>query len=255
MQGQIIRVKGTFKSSNLPKLSDFDTSHLLQEILNHSSCLACFDFSDSSTMTFDGNKVTSLVEKKFGILQFVPTSLELAPTYNSSYFGGRGGVLFNGAQEGGIAGFYPANDAISLDFFAQNTIVSGSNAFIASSAAQPSNALYYRSASLAGYNGNFSINWDGKAFNRNRYTAVHDYRGGVSPNVSLYLNDVKGVNSKLYPNVKPTGKLNLGRWSDTSAANYGYFILGSIFIFDGDVRQDENLNALLKEFYSRQYNG
>lgn len=257
MQGQIIRVKGKFSGSNLPKLSDFDTSYILQEILNHNSCLACFDFTDKSKMTLDGDKVTSLVDKKSGVLSFVPSSLALAPTYNASYFGGRGGVLFNGAQEGGIANFYPSNSAISIEIFAQNTIIPTSNSIfyvIASSAGQASNALYYRNTLLAGYNGNFAINWDGKAFNRNRYTTVHDYREGVAPNVSLYFNDVKGVNTLTAANTKPTGKLNLGRWADASVPNYGYFILGSVFLFDGDIRQDSYLNALVKEFYARQYN-
>lgn len=257
MQGQIIRVKGKFKGSNLPKLSDFDTSHLLQEIINHDSCLACFDFTDKSKMTLDGDKIISLIDKKSGVLSFVPTSLALAPTYNPDLFNGRGGVLFNGAQEGGILNFYPSNQAISIDIFAQNTIIPPSNATfftIASSANNATNALYYRNTHLAGYNGNLNIALDGKAFNKNRYTTVHDYRPGVSPSVSLYFNDVKGVNSQAAANVKPVGKLNLGRWADTSVPNYGYFILGSVFLFDGDIRQDEYLNSLVKEFYSRQYN-
>lgn len=254
MQGQIIRVKGKFKGSNLPKLSDFDNSHLLQEILNHDACLSFYDFTDVNSMVLDGNKVISVADKK-GRANFSATSVGLAPIYNSDLFGGRGGVLFNGAQEGGIANFYPLNLAISIDFFLQvvSTPASG-NYFIASQANEPRNAIYYRSSALWGYNGNFSISWNGKAFNRNRLTTVHDYRDGVNPNVSFYLNDVKGVNTLANLNVKPSGKLNLGRWSDTSQAGYGFFALGSIILFDGDIKQDEYLDALLKEFYLRQYN-
>lgn len=53
MQGQIIRVKGLFSRGDLPKLSDFDTSFLLQEILKHESCKHFYDLSNTATMIIE----------------------------------------------------------------------------------------------------------------------------------------------------------------------------------------------------------
>ena len=253
MQGQIIRVSGTFNNSNLPKLTDFDTSFLLKEILNHEACVHFYDFTDVSKMTLNGSKVLTVIDLKGGN-PFNATSEALAPSFNATAFNNRGGVVFNGAHEGVINKLFENTQLASLELGVQITVAESSNKFIASDKDQASNAIFYRNNALAGGNGSFAIPWNGKLYARNRFTCVYDYRVGAEIDSNLALNGAFGTKVLPHATANPNGNWNIGRWADSSAPNYGYFILGHLAVFTTDSVNDDYLNALLQEYCLRQYN-
>lgn len=249
MQGQIIRVKGTFSRKDLPRLTDFDTSHILREILNHPACVRFFDFTDMSKVKLDSTgKVQSVVDLQSDTVLSAEDA-SLRPLYSRGAFGGKGGIVFNGEHEAKVKNFFTGESSQSIDLCLQILLTSTGNKFIWSNAGNAEDAMYYKAQVMAGYNSVYSTNMGDSTYKVNRVVGVNNNRSG-----KMQFNDTQLITeSPLKFPVSSRGDLNLGRWSDSAAANRGNFMLGHVALFNTDVLSDEYLNELLKEYYLRHY--
>lgn len=252
MQGQIIRVKGTFSRADLPKLSDLDTSFLLQEILNHPACTHFYDFTDVSKMKLDGSNITEVVDLKNGE-SFLATN-NLPPVFSTTSLAGKAGTVFNGAHEGSIANLFATGETVgTLDIGCQLLLADSSNMFVASRKTDNKTSIYYTAASLRANNGNGRIVWGDRVYKANRIVNTFNFNSDVTLKGELFLNDTTETNGTSLPFGSPVGDWNVGRWSDEKADAYGNFVLGHIATFTINVTENEYLNGLLREYSLRKY--
>ena len=248
MQGQIVRVKGTFSRGNLPKLSDFDTSFLLQEILKHESCKHFYDLSNTSAMVLEDGKAVSISDLKGG--NPITATLAQAPTYDQTLFGGRGGLVFSGAQRMlGNGLFQETTTTINVSF--QANAANGANNFILIPTVGTSGgSLYFNNNAIRSFSAGLFKNTE-STFKRTNLSNIYkpDLLFKTTINEEVLAMTAAG---QAYHMVKENSVLNVG--SSATPASYGNFNLGHIAIFETDISTDAYLFELVNEFHKRQYN-
>lgn len=248
MQGQIIRVKGTFSATGMPKLSDFDTSTLLGEILKHPSCYAFYDLTNKSNFEMDGSKILSVRDLK-GHKALVST-LAQAPTYSDSVFGGRGGAIFSGGQRMTADELFSDNEVNTITASVQVTENTANGMVFTHASSNYGGNLYSSTTGWRSFSAGIIYN-PPSMFKRtlvaNVYKPDYLYKQIVNDNVIALT--APGTTAYL---PRANSVLNVGA---TPALEYfAKMILGHIAIFKIDITTDVQLRALLNEFHKRQYN-
>ncbi len=250
MQGQIIRVKGTFSRGNLPKLSEFDTSFILQEILNHESCRHFYDLTDITKLTLDSGKIIAANDLKGG--NPLTATLAQAPLYNADIFGGRGGAVFNGAQRmTAAAGLFTTGVTTSVNCSFQCNLASTANQFILIPTVGTSGgSLYYNGNQIRSFSAGLTKTVD-SVFKRlnvsNVYKPDYFYKTVIGTEVLAMTSAGQSFHMTTSASV-----LNVG--STAVPDLYANMNLGHIAIFETDIATDSYLLALVNEFHKRQYN-
>lgn len=247
MQGQIIRVKGTFANPNLPKLTDLDTSSILKEILAHPACRSFYDFTDQSKLTIENGKITGATDLK-GVGSFVATSSELAPKFVTTALNGTGGAFFDGS-EGILRDFFSGNASQSVDMGFQALSMTGTQIILCEADNSQRN-IYYTSSQLSVYGGGKRVGWAGEQrYKINRVLSINN----ADTEIKVFLNGVAGEITNSVQQGSATGDASLGRNTPLSAANYANAYVGHVAVFDADVSNDSYLSNLLKEYHLRKY--
>ena len=247
MQGQIIRVKGTFTNANLPKLTDLDTSSILKEILAHPACRSFYDFTDQSKLTLESGKIIKATDLK-SVGSFVATSSELAPKFVTTALNGTGGAFFD-RNEGMLRNFFSGATNQTVDVGCQVLSLTGTQILLCESDLSQNN-LYYNGSQISIAGGSKRINWSGEQrLKINRVTGV--YTANLAP--KILLNGVAGDITGTTFHKAPDGDATLGRNLLASDANYANIYIGHVAVFDADVSNDSYLNNLLKEYHLRKY--
>lgn len=246
MLGKIIRVGGVFKANGLPKLEDHDTSDLMNAILSNDAVAAFYDFTDESTIEFDGDKVVKIKDKKSG-QQFKQIDLALAPKYNRSIFNGVGGLYFDGTSEMSAENFYNGSESGAVSLFVFPTALPSPppNAMILSMKSAASYAIYHNLARFVAFNG--KVAGDTTSLLGHNHIVTAWSNGGISMMVN---NKIGSSGVQQAPGIQ---SVYIGRWNDTSAPNYFKGYLGHVILFSKDMIKDEYLNQLIAEYCKRRY--
>ena len=246
MQGQIVRVKGKFNNSNLPKLSDFDTSALLKEILNHSACESFYDLTDATKMTLSDGLILAVQDLKGG--NDLVATLARAPTFNLSVFSGRGGAVFNGAQRMTATGIFSGGDC-SVLASVQITENSGNGLVFMPLDGIAGGNLYASTAGWKSFSGALAYNPPSmykRTLVSNIYRVDLKHKQIIDENILI---NASGASAHL---PVPASVLNIGATAVPDLFLKG--IIGHIAVFNIDITSDQYLLNLLHEFHKRQYN-
>lgn len=244
MLGKIIRVGGVFKASGLPKLEDHDTSDLMNAILSNDAVAAFYDFTDESTIEFNGDKVIKVEDKKSG-QQLKQVDLALAPKYNRSIFNGAGGLYFDGESSMSADVFYTGASDGAVSIFAFPAALPAKYAFFIGDHSSGGYSIYHDMVDFVAFNG-VSRNVDGAILKHN-----HIVNSWSSKNILMTVNGKsRAPGSSPFP---ASIGANIGRWSNTRDPHYFKGYLGHVILINKDIINDEYLNQLISEYCKRRY--
>lgn len=247
--GKIDRLPFDTGNSMLLTLVEYDTSALLSQILNSPKVRSFFDFTDPTTMTFNGNLAVTVTSKKGG---FVATGAagERA-VYSESIINGQGGLTFDGTKKYSVPGLFPTTPgqlSVSAGIFS-TTPANTSQIYLAD--ADNANVNFYTIGDQArSISGDVFINTPMRNLMKNVITTV-DY---VTQVASMFVDDLSVSNPST--RLAAAGDAMIGAWNTANAAEattryIGH--MGYIATFTEDLADNAPMRAMMNEYCRRRF--